>query len=349
METMPQEVYSICDFDRKKMHNKLAKAIERGKAFGDMSEDQLVITKGVLTLSIKVNGTYVSFQISPFGKLIISHPDNYKLRKAKSKLKKLIGGKWVPKEPPEREIPYEAKRSHLEQLKRELIKPWLEELPLVSDFDVSVRNVHAIDIAGFGFLPYKGEELVVEKHPLFSDLRVHFPEVFESWGRFKKETKRFWGMREKLTDEIEDMLKKKLRVEGVHDGRGELKCGFMTPKLIEMVLKVAYALPSERGHKLLADFFVEGLKFEKGLFSAVGIQILRVDLEDTETTERMKQDMNRTVKMVRKKYSSELESLRSSLSTLEGYRKEIVQLLERYLFMQDLSGYCDLILPPQTV
>lgn len=348
METMPQEVYLIRDFDWEKTCNKLAKAIERGKVFGDMSDDQLARTKGVPSLWIKANGDKVSFQISPYGNLVISHPDNNKLRKARSKLRKLMGGKWIPKGSLEREIPYEARRSHLEQLKRELIKPWLEELPLVSDFDVSVKSVHGIDIVGFGPLPYKGEELVVEKHTLFSDLRVHFPEVFESWGRFKKETKRFWGMRENLTDKLKKMLKKKLHVEGVHDGRGKLKCGFMTPKLIEMVLKVAYALPSERGHKLLADFFVEGLKFEKGLFSAVGIQILRVDLDDTETTERMKRDMNRIVKMARKKYSSELESLRSSLSTLECYRKEIVRFLERYLFVQDLSIYCDLILPPQT-
>lgn len=188
-----------------------------------------------------------------------------------------------------------------------------------------------------------------EKHALFSDLRIHFPEVFKSWGRFKKETKRFWSMRRKLTDKIEEMLKEKLHVEGVHDGRGELKCGFMTSKLIELVLKVAYALPSEQGHGLLADFFVKGLKFEKGFFSALGIQILRIDQrKNTETTERMKQDMKHAVEEVREKCSGELESLRSSLSTLEGYRREIVRILERYLYVQVLDGYCDLILPPQT-
>lgn len=94
---MPQEVYTILNFDRKRTHQKIMEAIERGSASGDLSDEGVAYTKGVNYLDIKVGGDWVSFGLSPYGKLIISSSDSSKLRKARLKLRELIvGTDWVP-------------------------------------------------------------------------------------------------------------------------------------------------------------------------------------------------------------------------------------------------------------
>ena len=95
---MPQEVYTLVEFRRDRTYEKLVVAIKRGSVSGDISDEETARTKGVLSLYIKVNSDKVPFQISPCGKLTISHPDNSKLRKARSKLQPLIlCSQWVPK------------------------------------------------------------------------------------------------------------------------------------------------------------------------------------------------------------------------------------------------------------
>lgn len=249
-------------------------------------------------------------------------------------------------------VPYEDRRKHTEEL-REVIEAWKEELPLVSDFDVDVVK-KGESVFDFGRLSYKGQqELAFERQTLFPDLRNHLePEVFKTWSKFKEESKRFWSNREKLTGKIEEMLKENLGAVGVHDGKGDLKCGFMTPNLIQLVLKVAYALPSEQGCRMFTDYFVTGLreaKLEDGyLIHSAGENVLRIS--HGEKVEKTKENMKRTVEEIRKKCSGELKSLRSSLSTLEGYRGEIIRILERYPHMPVLNGYCNyLILSPRTI
>jgi DNA-binding transcriptional regulator GbsR (MarR family) len=248
-------------------------------------------------------------------------------------------------------VPYEDRRRHTQEL-MEVIKSW-KELPSASDFGVDVVKIsHDIGIAGDRPL-YKGQqELAFERHTLFPDLRNHLePEVFETWGKFKEETKRFWSTREKLTGKIEKMLKEKLHFVGVHDGRGDLKCGFITPDLIEFVLRVAYTQPDERWRRMFADYFVTGLresKLEDGyLISSVGTGVFRIS--HREDVEKTKENMRHAVEEVRENHSSELESLRGSLSTLEGHRGEIIRVLEKHIYMPVLGGYCEyLILPPRT-
>jgi hypothetical protein len=279
---------------------------------------------------------------------------------ARKEVRSALAKRGYSSSPP---VPYEDRREHTQKL-REIIKSWMEELPSVSDSYVSVVETrHNVPIVnGVPVVPrivdshgdwYEGQqELAFERHTWFPDLRNHLkPEVFEVWNKFKEETKRFWSTREKLTGKIEEMLKKELHFVGVHDGRGDLKCGFITPDLIEFVLRVAYTQPDERWRRMLADYFVTGLrksKLEDGyLISSVGTSVFRIS--HREDVEKTREDMKCVAEKVREEYSRELESLRSSLSTLEGYRTKIVQILERYLLMPVLGGYCEyLILPPRT-
>jgi hypothetical protein len=95
--TTPQENYKLIGFDWERTYEKLLEANKRGTVIGDLSDEEIARTKGVLAAYIKVNSDTVAFSLSRYGKLQISSSDNAKLRKARFKLKSLIvADEWVP-------------------------------------------------------------------------------------------------------------------------------------------------------------------------------------------------------------------------------------------------------------
>jgi len=80
-------------------------------------EEATSYTKEVMSLHIKVNGDNVSFQITQFCKLNISHSDNAKLRKGRSKLMHsnlIVAKQWI------RKVEKEVTRSEVGRIRIEI-------------------------------------------------------------------------------------------------------------------------------------------------------------------------------------------------------------------------------------
>jgi hypothetical protein len=91
---MPQENYILQGFN---WDDSLDKLRNSSLVLGDLSDEEITRTRGVVCAHIKVKNEKVSFNFSPYGKLQISSPNAELLRRAKSQLKKLIVCfRWVP-------------------------------------------------------------------------------------------------------------------------------------------------------------------------------------------------------------------------------------------------------------
>jgi hypothetical protein len=91
---MPQENYNLIDFNWDKTLDNLRKS---SLVVGDLGNEEIARTRGVVCAHIKVKDEKVSFNLSPYGKLQISHPNAELLRRAKSQLNKLIFcSRWSP-------------------------------------------------------------------------------------------------------------------------------------------------------------------------------------------------------------------------------------------------------------
>lgn len=196
---MPQEVYTLAEFRRDRTYEKLVDAIKRGSVSGDVSDEETARTKGVLSLYIKVNSDKVSFQISPYGKLTISHPNNSKLRKARSKLQSLIlCSQWVPKYvshetkelKPDESYIYQDRLKHSEILINEgatQLSSLADSLEELSDFPNPIYKIC--------FLQH---------------LETGYPEIYDQYCRCKKELN-FWA-KKALDETIKDLQTKKVEI-----------------------------------------------------------------------------------------------------------------------------------------
>lgn len=91
---MPQENYTLPGFNWDDSLENLRKS---SLVVGDLSDEEIVRTRGVVCAHIKIKDEKASFNLSPYGKLQISHPNAELLRRAKSQLNKLIVcSRWVP-------------------------------------------------------------------------------------------------------------------------------------------------------------------------------------------------------------------------------------------------------------
>lgn len=192
---MPQEVYTLVGFRWNKTYEELAEAIKRGSVKGDISGEETARTKGVLSLYIKVNGDTVPFQISPYGKLTISHPDNSKLRKARSKLQQLIScSQWMPKYvynetkelKPDESYTYQARLEH----SKILIREGVTQLSPLAD--------------SFGKPPDFPDPIY--KTCFLQHLETGRPEIYDQYRRYNKITER-WA--KKAVDKAKKALQAK--------------------------------------------------------------------------------------------------------------------------------------------
>jgi hypothetical protein len=97
LRVMPQENYSLLDFDWDESLENLSKS---SLVVGDLDDSEIARTKGVAFAHIKVKDEKVSFGLSQYGKLQLSSPNADLLRRAKSQLNKLIVcTRWIPTTP----------------------------------------------------------------------------------------------------------------------------------------------------------------------------------------------------------------------------------------------------------
>jgi DNA-binding Lrp family transcriptional regulator len=102
------------------------------------------------------------------------------------------------------DIKFQERKIHSDELKEEVIKPWIDQLPKVSGALILVPSpVITIN-------EYTGEvKLDVEKHDLFGDLEYHLdPDVFDRWERFKDLVMEYTERRNQILSEIEESLER---------------------------------------------------------------------------------------------------------------------------------------------
>jgi hypothetical protein len=97
LRVMPQENYSLIDFDWDESLENLKKS---SLVMGDLDDSEIAYTRGVAYAHVKVKDEKVSFGLSQYGKVQLSSPNADLLRRAKSQLNKLIVcTRWVPTAP----------------------------------------------------------------------------------------------------------------------------------------------------------------------------------------------------------------------------------------------------------
>jgi len=102
------------------------------------------------------------------------------------------------------EVKFQERKIHSDELKREVIKPWIDQLPIVSGAVIHIPSSMIL------LNEYTGEEkLDVENHDLFGDLERHLdPDVFDRWERFKDLVMEYTERRNQILSEIDESLEK---------------------------------------------------------------------------------------------------------------------------------------------
>lgn len=102
------------------------------------------------------------------------------------------------------EAKFQERKIHSDELKREVIKPWIDQLPIVSGAVIHIPSSMIL------LNEYTGEErLDVENHDLFGDLEHHLdPDVFDRWERFKDLVMEYTERRNQILSEIDESLER---------------------------------------------------------------------------------------------------------------------------------------------
>ncbi len=102
------------------------------------------------------------------------------------------------------EVKFQERKIHSDELKREVIKPWIDQLPIISGAVILIPS------SMIQLTEYTGEErLDVENHDLFGDLERHLdPDVFDRWERFKDLVMEYTERRNQILSEIDERLEK---------------------------------------------------------------------------------------------------------------------------------------------
>jgi len=239
----------------------------------------------------------------------------------------------------------EARMQHTEELKKDVIKPWIEQLPFASE-----QGVYRY-LAG-GAIPFTGftgeEKLEVEKRELFEDFRKHLcfePDPFEKWALFKRKTKKLREGRNKALSKISGWVEDKTDME-VSD---EWKEGRISPFLPEWFLEAAFYLADEGREAFDKNYLNFDSRVEpKG--DCLEYWIGRHGLTVVSTQERDKDAFKREMdgrirKMMEEigdlKFSAEVNSMRKIVRELNKLSEQIKEVLEKHLKKVVFPGYCE--------
>ena len=102
------------------------------------------------------------------------------------------------------DVKFQERKIHSDELKEEVIKPWIDQLPKVSGALILLPSPMTT------INEYTGEvKLDVETHDLFGDLEHHLdPDVFDRWERFKDLVMEYTERRNQILSEIDESLEK---------------------------------------------------------------------------------------------------------------------------------------------
>ncbi len=129
VDEMPQENYTLIGFSWDRSLEKIRKKIgNKSSIVGDATDEAIDRNHGKLCLHIKIKKEKVSFHITRYGNLQISHENSELLRRAKSRLSNvLVATRWIPKNTNDIEEPdivNKLKGLKLNDLEIEWLFPW---------------------------------------------------------------------------------------------------------------------------------------------------------------------------------------------------------------------------------
>jgi predicted DNA-binding transcriptional regulator len=103
------------------------------------------------------------------------------------------------------EIKHRDRQSHTEDMKKEVVDPWLRDLPVIleNSYEIMVTSSNA---------PYFGQDLELEASFIFKHLRIHFPVLFDYWEAFKESAKTFHKKREVLLGKVDGLLQAEMQL-----------------------------------------------------------------------------------------------------------------------------------------
>jgi hypothetical protein len=188
-------------------------------------------------------------------------------------------GKWIPrsalpKSRKKRRIPLQVRIDHTRDLKEEVIKPWLKQLP-----DVCVDGVYFRGSKD----PFKEDsKLLVESTHLFSDFRNHVydkPDPFQLLESFRQKAGELWKKHEDLVKEISTFAS----MVGIHERVGA-KVNGATKELAKICHD--YLNPFSKTRKV--EYLEEIVKLGRKPYSIKARELLDVERELESLREKMR-------------------------------------------------------------
>ncbi len=141
-------------------------------------------------------------------------------------------------------IANEVRSGHSEDLKNEVIKPWITQLPLVE-----LDGVYIARANNYGTIRqrYLGEKLPVENEPLFEDFKKHFcfePSPYQKLDDLKMQSIEFEKNRSDVIEEIKEKMKDELTKLNLVNSKwpydsSKYREGIVTEYLPEHLLHIA--------------------------------------------------------------------------------------------------------------
>lgn len=242
-------------------------------------------------------------------------------------------------------IPIELRIRHTGELKREVIKPWIEQLPTIS-----IEGIFS-PISVFPSPPFeKDSKLEVEGRDLFSDLKNHpcfKPNPFERLELFKRKVGEFWEKREEMLAEIDVLVEKEIGLPVCEKWKSSI-CDFVHRNLSRKILRGALYLVE--GYE---KAFSEELEFKSEMIPTgnvleywiVGSGCARVCGEEGER-ENLRTEYDNKVKgmmreMKKDPYKGKATEIVRVIHELERLKGEIKSVLGKYLRMTVFLGDCE--------
>jgi len=231
---------------------------------------------------------------------------------------------------------FKERRIHTKELKRLIIRPWLEQLPVVSLDEMCGWNIES-------YARWSGLE--VEKHVLFNDFMRHCstfrPNPYNRLTNFKTLWAKCWRKRKELMRDLTEWVKE------AFDNFATVR--YLPVVVIGQGLRAAHARehPRERAekHPLLASEELKPiLDYVKTVeYRIADLPVLELRKEDyPEKDQLVRQRINHLrTEIAKGRFSKDFDDLSRMLRDLEGLKDDMEKVLNKYLVLVVFKGQCE--------
>lgn len=230
----------------------------------------------------------------------------------------------------------ELRRAHTEDLKREVIRPWIDQLPYVG-FDKIYYSLE-----GSLHIYFRHDTKLEVEEEFFDDFRNHVcftPNPLKLWGSFRKKVKKFWELREGVSREAKEWIEEKIGME-------------VDPQLAKWAVKACkMALEDEETFKRQFVNFSSRVepsakrgedKLVYWVSTYMGPQMSSKKTDKESFKKMVDARIQEAIGEIRTtKFSGKVERLVRVVQELEALRDRIERVLEKYLRRVIFPGDCD--------